>query len=63
MNGQRALLGIAIGIGISIPTAINAIPDPTVKVMVQIVAVLGILWAALRIDPKAISDSIRPPKP
>jgi hypothetical protein len=57
------LLGIALTIGVSIPTGIERIPDPTVKVLVQIVALLAILWAGLKIDPKQISDSIKPPKP
>jgi len=63
MTSQKVLLGVAIAIGVSIPTGIERIGDPTVKVLVQVVALLAILWAALKVDPKAVSDSIRPPKP
>ena len=63
MKQSTVLLGVALAIAVTIPTAIEKIPDPTVKVLVQIIALLAILWAALKVDPKAVSDSIRPPKP
>lgn len=62
MKQSHVLLGVAIAIGVSIPTGIERIPDPTVKVLLQIVAVLALLWAATKVDLKQISDSIRPPK-
>lgn len=63
MKQSTVLLGIALAIGATIPTGIEHIPDPTVKVLVQVAALLAILWSAMKIDPKSLSDSIRPPKP
>lgn len=56
------MLTLALVIGAQIPSTIEKIVDPTVKALVQIAAVLVLVFIVLRIDPKAMG-SMRPPPP
>ena len=48
-----ALLLVAMVIVGNIPTTLQAIPNPVIRVAAQLVAGLVILWAAVHIDPRA----------
>lgn len=61
MNKDTILLMAALAVGAQIPTTIEKIPNPTVKVLVQLLAMCVLLLAAMKIDPKRIG-SIPPPK-
>jgi len=62
LGRNGAMLTFALVIGAQIPSTIEKIADPTVKALVQIVAVLVLVFIVLRIDPKAMG-SMRPPPP
>jgi len=62
LNRNSALLALAATIGIQIPTSIERIQEPIVKVLCQLLAMLTVTYVAVKIDPrKGLSDPPPPP--
>lgn len=61
MNKDTALLLAALGVAAQVPTTIEKIVDPTVKALVQLLALCVLLLAAVKIDLKK-TPSIPPPR-
>lgn len=62
MNKNSALLAIALLVGVNIPLSIEKIPNPTVKALVQLLAVLILVFLAMKVDTSKF-PSMRPPPP
>lgn len=57
------LLGVALLVAVQIPASIEHIQNPTVKALVQILALLAVIWAALRVDASSPLTLRPPPAP
>jgi hypothetical protein len=62
MKRDGVLLAAALLIGLQIPATIEKIGNPTVKALVQIIAVLALVYCAMKVDLSKFG-SIRPPPP
>jgi len=62
VNKNSALLAIALLVGVNIPTSIEKIPNPTIKTLVQLLAVLVLVYLAMKVDTTKF-PSIHPPPP
>lgn len=62
INKNGAMFLLALGLASQVPTTIEKIPDATAKSLIQLLAVLCLLWAGMKIDlRRGFSDP--PPKP
>lgn len=50
LNRNSALLAAALLVGVQVPSTIERIADPTIKALVQLLAVLVLILAAMKID-------------
>jgi hypothetical protein len=57
------LLAVAIAIGGQIPISLNAIPDPVVKVVLQVVCLVTAIVLATLVKPDEVRRSMFPPPP
>ena len=63
MKKSNSLLALALIVGAQVPLTIEKIHDGTVKALVQLLALLVLVYACTKVDLKEVSDSIRPPRP
>lgn len=59
------LLGVAVVLAAQIPSTIQSIPNPTVRAMVMVGALIAVVVCSLLVDTRevrtAIANSLRPP--
>jgi hypothetical protein len=57
------LLTLAVGLGAQIPTSIQAIQDPIVKAVVQVVVLVVVIFTSIRVTPTENSIPRAPSSP
>jgi hypothetical protein len=63
LNKNIALLAIAATVGVQVPTTIETIREPWMKVLAQLLTLLVVTYCAAKIDPSKGFKSLPPGPP